>query len=244
MAPTVLITGGAKRLGAASARQFHSHGYTVFIHCHGSYQAAEALAKDFNQQRPSSAFVFKADLTDSAAVAQLANEIKQHGQLDVLVNNASQFYPTPLAQTTLTQWDELMDSNLKAPFWLIQAFAPLLAQSAIASVINMIDIYAERTLPAHAVYCSAKAGLAALTRNLARDLGPKIRINGIAPGAILWPEGGQKNASDIIAATPLKRCGTPEEIAEAVYWLAVHASFITGHVLPVDGGRNLTMAGN
>lgn len=245
MVPTVLITGGAKRLGAASARQFHDHGYTVLIHCHGSYPEAEALAENLNQQRPNSAFVFTADLTHEAAITQLVSAIQQqHGQLDVLVNNASQFYPTPLAQTTLAQWDELMDSNLKAPFLLIQAFAPLLAQSAIGSVVNMIDIYAERTLPAHAVYCSAKAGLAALTRNLARDLGPKIRINGVAPGAILWPEGGQENADDILEATPLKRCGTPEEIAQAVYWLAAQASFITGHILPVDGGRNLTIAGN
>lgn len=137
-----------------------------------------------------------------------------------------------------------MSSNLKAPFLLIQACAPLLTQSASAGIVNMIDIYAERTLAEHPIYCAAKAGLAALTRNLARDLGPTIRVNGVAPGAILWPEGGQANADSIVAATPLKRCGTPEEIAEAVYWLATQASFITGHILPVDGGRSLTIAGN
>jgi len=240
-----LITGGGKRLGAASATLFHRQGFTVLIHCHSSRQAADSLAEKFNQERAHSAFVYAADITRPQEIRALAAEITaQHRQLDVLVNNASQFYPTPLASATAQEWDELMGSNLQAPFLLIQAFAPLLAQSPVASIVNMIDIYAERTLAEHAIYCSAKAGLAALTRNLARDLGPKIRVNGVAPGAILWPEGGQDNASSIVDATPLRRCGTPEEIAEAVYWLATQANFITGHILPVDGGRSLTIAGN
>src|SRR5699024_10437514 len=178
-----------------------------------------------NQKRTHSAFVYVADLTQPQEIRALATEITaQHGQLDVLINNASQFYPTPLASATVQEWDELMGSNLQAPFLLIQAFAPLLAQSPVASIVNMIDIYAERTFAEHAIYCAAKAGLAALTRNLARDLGPKVRVNGVAPGAILWPEGGQDNANSIVDATPLKRCGTPEEIAEAVHWLATQAS--------------------
>jgi len=241
----VLITGGAKRLGAASVKHFHSQGFTVLIHCHSSRQTADALAEQLNQQRAHSAFVYVADLTQPHEIDTLTADISaQHGQLDVLINNASQFYPTPLADASLHEWEELMSSNLKAPFLLIQACAPLLTQSASAGIVNMIDIYAERTLAEHPIYCAAKAGLAALTRNLARDLGPAIRVNGVAPGAILWPEGGQANADSIVAATPLKRCGTPEEIAEAVYWLATQASFITGHILPVDGGRSLTIAGN
>ncbi len=244
-APIALITGAAQRLGAATSTHFHQQGYDIIIHYHRSAEKAEALAQRLNKERSHSARVIKADLTDKESIQTLIEYIhEQAGQLDVLVNNASQFYPTPLSQATPEAWNELMDSNLKAPFLLIQGLVTLLRKSPVASVVNMIDIYAEHTLPEHSIYCAAKAGLQALTRNLAQDLGPHIRVNGVAPGAILWPEGGQANANSIVQATPLKRCGTPEEIAQAVFWLATQATFITGHTLPVDGGRSLTLGGH
>src|SRR5699024_1124362 len=245
MGNVVLITGAARRIGAATAEYFHSQGFRVLIHYQNSGGPADALIAKLNKRREDSAHGLQANLLVKEEIKTLAQEAMEHwGQLDVLINNASQFYATPLSKANDEQWQELMGSNLKAPFDLIQALLPALGESEEASIINMIDIYAQHPLQDHPIYCSAKAGLAALTRSLARDLAPDIRVNGIAPGAILWPSSGQENEEDIIAATPLKRRGTPDEIAAAAYWLAVHASFITGHILPVDGGRSLIMAGS
>lgn len=245
MGNVALITGAAKRLGAATASLFHQQGWNVVIHYQSSAEAAEQLVENFNQQRANSAIALPADMNQQTDIQRLAEQAANQWQrLDVLVNNASQFYPTPIADATENDWQALMNSNLRGPFELIQAVLPHLQQSKCASIVNMIDIYAAASLAEHPIYCSAKAGLAALTRNLAQDLGPTVRVNGVAPGAILWPSSGQDNAGSIIAATPLKRCGTPDEIAQAVYWLAAEASFITGHILPVDGGRSIVMAGN
>lgn len=245
MGNVALITGAARRLGAATAGYFHQRGWRVLVHYQHSKTEADALVARLNQRRANSAHALQANLLSNGAPEALAQAAGNHwGRLDVLVNNASQFYPTPLGQAGEQQWHELMGSNVKAPLLLTQALLPMLRQSPAASIVNMVDLYASHTLPEHTIYCAAKAGLAALTRNLARDLGPHIRVNGVAPGAILWPSGGQENANDIVAATPLKRCGTAEEIAAAVYWLATEATFITGHILPVDGGRGLVLAGN
>lgn len=245
MGNVVLITGAARRLGAATAEYFHQRGFRVLVHYQHSETDAEALVARLNQRRANSAHALQANLLNNKETEALAQAASNHwGQLDVLINNASQFYPTPMGQATEQHWHALMGSNLKAPLLLAQALLPVLRKSPCASIVNMVDLYASHTLPEHTIYCAAKAGLAALTRNLARDLGPHVRVNGVAPGAILWPSAGQDNADSIVAATPLKRCGTAEEIAAAVYWLATEATFITGHILPVDGGRGLVLAGN
>lgn len=245
MGNVVLVTGAARRLGAATVQHFHQQGFRVLVHYQHSAEEAHTLVETLNQQRENSAHAIQANLFETDGIKALAEIAHEHwGRLDMLVNNASQFYPSPIDNAEEEHWQALMGSNLKAPFLLIQALLPALRNSANASIVNMVDLYASHTLPEHSIYCAAKAGLASLTRNLARDLGPHIRVNGVAPGAILWPSGGQANADDIVAATPLKRCGTPQEIAAAVYWLAMEATFITGHILPVDGGRGLVLAGN
>ena len=237
----VLITGGARRVGAEIARTLHAAGANILIHYRSSASAAIALADEFNRTRPHSAAIYAAHLLNAEAPDKLiAATLLEFGRLDILINNASSFYPTPIGQITLPQWDDLIGSNLKAPLFLAQAAAPSLrAQRGL--IINMIDIHALRPLKAHPVYSAAKAGLAMLTRSLARELGPEIRVNGIAPGPVLWPDGeiDEELKREIIGKTALKRHGTPQDIARTALFLAKDAPFITGQIIAVDGGRSI-----
>ncbi|MEA3175824.1 MAG: pteridine reductase [Gammaproteobacteria bacterium] len=237
----MLITGGARRVGAQIARTLHAAGANLFIHYRTSAAAAIALGDELNSIRPHSAAIHAAHLLGEDAPQRLvAAALQEFGRLDVLINNASNFYPTPMGQITQPQWDDLMGSNLKAPLFLSQAAAPSLrAQHGL--IINMIDIHALRPLRAHPVYSVAKAGLAMLTRSLARELGPQIRVNGIAPGPVLWPEGEMEDAlkQEIIDKTALKRHGTPQDVARTALFLAQDAPYITGQIIAVDGGRSI-----
>ena len=243
-APVALVTGSARRIGAQIVRTLHHHGMRVIIHYRGSQREAESLAAALNQTRPNSAVLLQADLDQPAAVRQLANDaLACFGQLDLLVNNASSFYPTPIDQADDADWDKLIHSNLRAPFILSQQLTPALRQQH-GCIINIVDVYAEKPLQTHTLYCMAKAGLAMMTKSLARELGPEIRVNGVSPGPILWPEAGQMNQQAIQDATALKRSGEPDDIANTVYWLATAAPFITGQILAVDGGRSLALQGS
>jgi pteridine reductase len=237
----VLITGGARRVGAEIARTLHAAGANILVHYRSSASAAIALADEFNRMRPHSAAIYAAHLLNAEAPDKLiAATLLEFGRLDILINNASSFYATPIGQITLPQWDDLIGSNLKAPLFLAQAAAPSLrAQRGL--IINMIDIHALRPLKAHPVYSAAKAGLAMLTRSLARELGPEIRVNGIAPGPVLWPDGeiDEELKREIIGKTALKRQGTPQDIARTALFLAKDAPYITGQIIAVDGGRSI-----
>jgi pteridine reductase len=237
----VLITGGARRVGAEMARTLHAAGANILIHYRSSAAAAMALAEQLNQLRARSAAIHAAHLSSAEAPEKLvAATLLEFGRLDILINNASSFYPTPVGQITQPQWDDLIGSNLKAPLFLSQAAAPSLrAQRGL--IINMIDIHALRPLKRHLVYSTAKAGLAMLTRGLARELGPEIRVNGIAPGPVLWPEGDmdEELKREIIEKTALKRHGTPQDIARTALFLAKDAPYITGQIIAVDGGRSI-----
>lgn len=244
-----LVTGGARRIGAVLVRALHQQGYRVGIHYRHSAADAEALAQELNQQRPDSACALAADLENMAEIRTLATTISNRwNRLDALINNASDFYPTPIETATEQDWQRLMASNLQGPFFLIQALlAPLRASHG--SVVNLIDIHAQRPLAEHPIYCAAKAGLAMLTQALARDLGPAVRVNGIAPGAILWPESTLTEASATDAFTrdeqalltriPAARMGQPSDIARTALFLIDDAPYITGQILAVDGGRSL-----
>jgi len=237
----VLITGGAKRLGAAIGRRLHAAGANVVVHYHQSRPAADALVAEFEALRAGSALAVRADLHDVAHLPDLAQAaLARFGRLDVLVNNASTFYPTPVGSITLQQFDDLIGTNLRAPLFLSQAAAPALRESR-GLIINMVDIHGRRPLKAHPVYSSAKAGLIMLTKSLARELGPEIRVNGIAPGPVLWPERDLDAAlkEEIVARTALKRSGSPDDIASAALFFATEAPYVTGQVIAVDGGRSL-----
>lgn len=241
--PVALITGAGKRVGAVIARQLHAAGYDLALHYRHSADACLQLADHFNGLRPASAVALPAELSDIAKLPQLVDHVlSRFGRLDGLVNNASAFYPTPIETATPAQWNELFASNAQAPFFLVQAALPALRQSQ-GAIVNLIDIYAERALRDHPLYVMAKAALAAMTRTLAADLGPAVRINGIAPGAVLWPSEGKATAAQqaIIGATPLQRVGTPEDVARTVLWLLRDAPFVTGQVITVDGGRSLPL---
>jgi pteridine reductase len=238
-----LITGGARRVGAAIARYLHNQGTRLVIHYRASAHEAEMLCEEFNQLRPHSAFALQADLLHTPQLAVLIEQtVNKWGRLDALINNASSFYATPLGTITEAHWEDLLGSNLKASLFLSQAAAPFL-QASQGSIINIIDIHARQPLKAYTTYCIAKAGLAMLTKSLAKELGPQIRVNGIAPGAILWPENANemdKNMqAKVIAKTALKRVGSPEDIAKTAYFLIYHADYITGQIIAVDGGRSL-----
>ena len=225
----ILITGAAHRVGAAMARYFHGKGFRVAIHYRESRSAADALAAELCQLRADSAITVAASLGDIAALEQMVAQLLDHwGQLDVLINNASSFYPTPLGQVDEVQWHDLMDSNLKGPFFLS----------------HMVDIHAQRPLANHPVYCIAKAGLAMLTESLARDSGPEVRVNGIAPGAILWPGGDmqkpQQDKQDIVDKIPLARTGEPLDLARTAWFLATQSPYINGQIIAVDGGRSIS----
>ena len=236
-----LVTGAAKRIGAAIAETLHEAGANVAIHYFSSEAPANALAATLNARRPGSAFTVGADLRDVPSLESMVKQVLQRaGRLDVLVNNASNFYPTPLGTITEEQWRDLIDSNLKAPLFLCQAaLAPL--REAQGVIINIVDVHSRRPLRDHVVYGAAKAGLAMLTRSLAKDLGPRVRVNGVAPGAILWPESGISDElqRNIIRQTALKRAGEPEDIAAAVLFLVRDAPYVTGEIIAVDGGRSV-----
>jgi pteridine reductase len=240
IASVALVTGSAKRLGRAMVKRLHQHGYRVIIHCHRSLEDAEKLAVELNQQRTDSAAVISGDLTDNSNLERLAAEALQcFGRLDVLINNASTFYPTTVGEATFDDWDQLMGSNAKAPFFLSQALAPALAQQN-GCIINMVDIHAERPLQEHPIYCMAKSALLMLTKSLARELAPTIRVNGIAPGAILWPTNYIADADKtmILRQIPLERLGTPDDIADTA-WFLIQSSYVNGQIIAVDGGRSL-----
>jgi len=236
-----LITGAARRIGAAIAELLHNHGARVAIHHRGSEPEAAALSDRLNLQRPDSASIFAGDLATAGAPESLVDAVVSwSGRLDILVNNASSFYPTPLGSITEEQWTDLTGSNLKIPLFLSQAALPHLRERR-GVIVNIIDIHAKRPLRDHAVYVSAKAGLAMLTRALAKDLAPDVRVNAVAPGAIAWPENGMDDAvkENIASQIPLGRSGEPADIARSVLFLARDATYSTGHILAIDGGRSI-----
>jgi len=237
-----LITGAAHRVGAAIARSLHGHGMNVIIHYRNSRSAAERLQNELRAKRLDSVQLVQGNLHDTAILPSLIHKSYHwQGRLDALVNNASSFYPTPTKDVSEAQWDDLLGSNLKAPFFLTQSAAPFLRQHH-GCVVNIVDIHAERPLKGFPVYSIAKAGLVMLTKSLARELAPEVRVNAVAPGAILWPEhdAGEETHKLIIARTALKRQGDPQDVARAVAFLVKDAPYITGQVLTVDGGRSLS----
>lgn len=237
----VLITGAARRLGAAIARTLHAHGANIVIHHRSSARDAQALQVEFETARRGSAVLVRADLLDVTARVRVIDEAaRAFGRLDVLINNASSFYPTPVGEITREAWQDLVGSNLEAPLFLSQAAVPHLKRTQ-GLILNLVDIHASRPLKRHTVYSIAKAGLVMLTRSLARELGPEIRVNAIAPGPVLWPEDGadQKLKDEILSRTALKRMGSPEDVARAALFFVKDAPYITGQILAVDGGRSI-----
>lgn len=242
---TAIVTGAARRIGAAIARHLHARGLDVVIHYRASAGAASALAEELNRSRPDSAAIVGADLADPEALGAIARSaLEAFGRLDLLINNASDFYPTPLPEATQAQWDALMAGNLRGPFFLSQAAAPALAESG-GAIVNIADVHAFSPMKFNSIYCQAKAGLVMQTRALALELAPEVRVNAVAPGSILWPEGdaaqGAMGRREILAGIPLGRQGEPGDIAAAVAFLGLDAQYVTGQVLAVDGGRLLGM---
>lgn len=240
---TVIITGSAHRLGAATAKLFHQNGWNVIVHYQTSEIRAQELVDQLNEQRPHSACCIQANLSKLDELEHLANKAKQaFGRINVLINNASTFYPTQVGDTSEGQWNDLFDVNLKAPYFLAQALRDELAKQH-GAIINLADIHGLRPLKKHAVYSTAKAGLIAMTKALALELAPKIRVNAVAPGAILWPDQNddvtEEHQQQTMQKIPLNRMGEEQNIAKAIWHLAVEADYVTGQVLPVDGGRTL-----
>jgi pteridine reductase len=236
-----LITGAGRRVGAAIARTLHGQGAGVAIHYRGSAPEAESLARELNDARPGSALAVQADLLKTGKLPALVDKIVGHsGRLDILVNNASSFYPTPLEHISEEQWEDLLGTNLKAPLFLAKAALPHL-KSSRGVIINIVDIHAIRPLKDHTMYGAAKAGLGFLTRALARDLAPDVRVNGVAPGAILWPEGGvtDQRRDSVLKQIPMRRVGEPDDIATCVLYLVRDAHYVTGQIIAVDGGRSV-----
>lgn len=242
-APRVaLITGAARRVGAHLARTLHAKGYNVAIHYRQSQAAAAALKALLEQGRPGSVILIQSDLLNTSANKELVEKAAaQWGRLDALINNASSFYPTPLGEISESQWNDLVGTNFKAPLFISQAATPYLKDTA-GSIVNIVDIHADRPLKTYPVYCAAKAGLVMLTKSLARELAPHVRVNAVAPGTILWPEGGidDTRKKSIVSRTALNRQGTPEDVAKAVLFLLQDADYMTGQVITVDGGRTLS----
>jgi len=239
----VLVTGGAKRVGAAICRRLHAAGAQLAIHYHTSAIEAQALQAELNALRPHSAAIFAADLLDLQALPVLiAQSIDHFGRLDGLVNNASSFYATPLMDASEEDWRDLLGTNLQAPLFLAQAAASELRRSH-GSIVNIVDIHAERPMKNHLVYSVAKAGLRALTLGLAQELAPEVRVNGVSPGPILWPEHGdwqdETKRASIVAQTLLQRVGEPDDIAKTVLFLLQDAPYITGQIIAVDGGKSI-----
>ncbi len=239
-----LITGAAERIGAEICRHFHKEGFNILLHYNQSEESARALADELNGTRTDSVRTMQLDLVSNMQWEGLLDFcLDQWGRLDVLVNNASTFYPTPLAAVGQEDWDDLMGTNLRAPYFLCQALAPALREVA-GAIVNIIDIHGDRPLKNYSVYSIAKAGLAMMTRSLAKELAPEVRVNGLSPGAILWPENEalltEQTKATIIRQIPLKRQGAPEDIAKAALFLACDAPYINGQIIAVDGGRSLS----
>ncbi len=241
---SILITGAAKRVGAAIARRLHRAGANLTLHYHSSEREAHALQSELNLQRAQSVMLVKADLLEIAGLAEIVKTcVERYGSLDALVNNASAFYPTPVGTIGAGDWDELIGANLKAPLYLSQAAAPHL-KKACGCIVNITDIHAERPLKNYVVYSIAKAGLTGLTNSLARELGPEVRVNAVAPGPIAWPEDGsfdEVTRQRVISHTLLKRVGEPDDVARAVYYLIAEAPYVTGQIIAVDGGRSVNL---
>jgi pteridine reductase len=242
---TVLVTGGAKRVGAAICRRLHKAGANVVIHYRSSLYEALALRAELNELRENSAHCVQADLLDTAALRTMVTEaVKHFGHIDALVNNASSFYATPLDGVNEQQWDDLLGTNLKAPLFLAQAMADELRRRH-GSIVNIADIHAERPMHGHILYSAAKAGLVALTKGLAQEMAPQVRVNAVAPGVISWPEGDEwqdeERRRKIVAHTLLKREGEPDDIARTVLFLIGDAPYITGQIISVDGGRSINL---
>lgn len=241
MTKNILITGGAKRVGAYCARYLHAQGANILLHYRSSKDQAVALANELNSIRLDTVLLYQAELQNIEALLELANIAEQAwGGIDVLINNASAFYATEMGEVTTQQWDDLLASNLKSPFFLIQALTPVLERHK-GCVVNIADIHAQRGLPRFPVYSIAKAGLVALTKILAKELAPQIRVNAVAPGAILWPEHefNEQQKQEIQAKIALQRTGTPEDIAKAIAYLIDDAEYMTGQLMTLDGGRTL-----
>jgi pteridine reductase len=240
----VLITGAVKRVGAAIARRLHRRGAVLMLHYRSSERDAQALQAELNAARPNSVALIQADLLDAAGLPEIVkNTVARFDRLDALVNNASTFFPTPVGDITQAAWDNLMGTNLRAPLFLSQAAAPHLRKTG-GAIVNITDIHAERPLKSYVVYSIAKAGLAGLTRSLARELGPEIRVNGVAPGPILWPDDGSWDEvarQRVVSHTLLKRTGDPDDIARAVHYLIAEAPYVTGQIIAVDGGRSVNL---
>lgn len=248
-APVVLVTGAAQRIGAAIARKFHHNNYRVIVHYRSSAENASALVHSCNAQRTASAACLQADFCIPEQVSRLASDAQAlFGRLDVLVNNASSYYPSRLGEVTPSVWDDLCDSNLRAGFFLAQALAQELRKRH-GAIVNLVDSHIDKPLLHHSVYSIAKAGVVAMTKSLALELAPAVRVNGVAPGAILWPTALSDDSSpevntkrnEILDQIPLRQLGSPQHIADAVYFLAVEASYVTGTILRVDGGRALNL---
>lgn len=240
----MLITGGVKRVGAAIARRLHSQGAKVMLHYRSSEREANALRTELNAQRDNSVALVQADLLDLAGPSEIVkNTLSRFDRLDALVNNASAFFPTPVGEITPANWESLIGANLRAPLFLSQAAAPHLRRWG-GTIVNITDIHAERPLKNYVIYSVAKAGLAGLTRSLARELAPEVRVNGVAPGAIVWPEDGswdEVTRQRIVSHTLLKRTGDPDDVARAVYYLIAEAPYVTGQIIAVDGGRSINL---
>ena len=240
----VLVTGGAKRVGAAIVRRLHREGASVMLHYRGSEREANALRSELNAARANSVALVQADLLDLAGLAEIVrNSVNRFERIDALVNNASAFFPTPVGEMTLATWESLIGANLRAPLFLSQAAAPHLKKTN-GAIVNITDIHAERPLKNYVIYSIAKAGLAGLTRSLARELGPEVRVNGVAPGPIAWPEDGSFDEvarQRVISNTILRRTGDPDDVARAVYYLIAEAPYVTGQIIAVDGGRSINL---
>jgi pteridine reductase len=241
----VLITGGAKRVGAAICRNLHAHGASIMVHYRSSAKEARALQAEFNLKRTDSVALIQADLLNLPMLPNLVGDtVKRFGRLDVVINNASSFFPTAVGEINDKAWDDLIGTNLKAPLFLSQAAVGQLKKNH-GCIVNIVDIHAERPMKNYVVYSTAKAGLVNLTRSLARELAPEVRVNGVAPGAIIWPEdeawSDELSRQRIINSTLLKRVGEPEDIAKAVYFLIADAPYITGQIIAVDGGRSINI---
>lgn len=241
----VLITGGARRVGAAICRYLHVHGASIMVHYRTSAKEARALQAELNLKRADSVALLQADLLNLPTLPNLVSDtVKHFGRLDVVINNASSFFPTVVGEINNKAWDDLIGTNLKAPLFLLQAAAAQLKKNH-GCIVNIVDIHAERPMKNYVVYSTAKAGLVNLTRSLARELAPEVRVNGVAPGAIIWPEdeawSDELSRQRIINSTLLKRVGEPEDIAKAVYFLITDAPYITGQIIAVDGGRSINI---
>lgn len=239
-----LVTGGAHRLGAAVARTLHAHGMKLVIHYYASEAAAHALQKELQAARPDSVMLVRGDLRNGDKLYRnlIFETVESFERLDVLVNNAARFYETPLGEVSEEQWDDIFNTNLRAPFFLSQVAAPHLKKTG-GCIVNIVDLYADRPLTNYPLYSMSKAGLSMMTRSLARELAPEVRVNAVAPGAILWPEKGidEMSKQRIISRTLLKRPGQPEDIAATVLYLVRDAVYTTGQVLIVDGGRSVAV---